>query len=123
VPSETKTHAVLRGNRIHDGASTGIFIYDCAKADIENNTIYSNLDAGVDVQADATAVLSGNRIYDGKTEGVFIGDKARVTLDDNVITSNDCEGTTACPQMFAAQLVCPQLTTSSLPMAVKASQW
>jgi parallel beta-helix repeat protein len=87
------SEAVLRGNRIHDGKSSGVSINDGASATLENNNIHSNVESCVQVYGEGSqAVLRGNHIQDGKMFGVSVSDVASATLENNTITDNDLSG-------------------------------
>jgi parallel beta-helix repeat protein len=84
---------VLKGNTVHDGKLSGVFIFGKAKATLENNKIHSNTRAGVYVGGEGSeAVLKGNHIHGGKAAGVFTIDKAKATLENNNIIGNDLNG-------------------------------
>jgi len=55
----------VRRNRIHDGASTGLFVYNDARGTYEDNEIFANDLSGVQVSHNADPVVRRNRIHDG----------------------------------------------------------
>lgn len=91
--SGTGTTASLSGCCIHDGASAGFFIFNQAKATLENNDIHSNVLSNVAVYHEGSeALLRNNRVRNGKHDGVRVYEKGLVTMERNIITGNDLEG-------------------------------
>jgi parallel beta-helix repeat protein len=82
----------LRRNRIHDGKSSGVFVYDDGRGTLEDNDIGGNALAGVTIKTGGDPTLRRNQIHDGKSTGVFVYDEGRGTLEDNDITGNALTG-------------------------------
>ena len=81
--------AVVVRCRIHNGNEGGVLICGGASATLENNTIFSNTLAGVQVRDEGSeGFLYCNRIFDGKETGVFICDGAHASMNKNIIHSN-----------------------------------
>jgi hypothetical protein len=75
----------LRRNRIHDGAQSGVFVYDQGLGTFEDNDIYAHAYAAVDVQSGGNPTVRRNRIHDGKQNGVLVGTDGLGTFEDNDI--------------------------------------
>jgi parallel beta-helix repeat protein len=82
----------LRGNRIHDGRESGVFVIDSGLGTLEDNDISGNGFAGVEIRSRANPTLRRNRIRDGRTDGVFVNHDGLGTLEDNDITDNTLSG-------------------------------
>ena len=82
----------IRGNRIHDGKSVGVFIYDESRGTYEDNDVSGNALAGFEVKVGADPVVRGNRIHDGKQSGVVVHDEGRGTYEDNDVSGNALAG-------------------------------
>jgi len=82
----------LRRNKIHDGMSAGVYVYDNGRGTLEDNDITGNAYSGVVIQADGDPTLRGNKIHDGKQDGVLVSDNGRGTVEDNDITGNGKSG-------------------------------
>jgi parallel beta-helix repeat protein len=83
---------VLRGNRIHDGKQSGVYVCEGGRGTLEDNDITGNALSGVAIQAGANPTLRGNRIHDGKGSGVDVYEGGRGTLEDNDIAGNGLAG-------------------------------
>ena len=65
---EVKTGAdpIVRRNRIHDGKSAGIVVYEQGRGTYEDNEVSGNALPGIEVGTGADPVVRRNRIHDGK---------------------------------------------------------
>ncbi len=78
----------IRTNRIHDGHSGGIFVYEQARGTIEDNEIFGNTHAGVVIKEGAEPILRRNRINRNGYEAVWIYDGGGGTFEDNDLRDN-----------------------------------
>ena len=84
----------IRRNRIHDGKTSGVFVYENGKGTIEDNDIFENVLSGVEISKEGNPVVRKNRIRDGKSSGVFINENGKGTIEDNEIYGNTNSGVT-----------------------------
>lgn len=84
----------LRRNRIHDGKTGGVYVYDNGQGTLEDNDISGNAMAGVDITEGSNPTARRNRIHNGKTDGVFVRENGQGTLEDNDIFANARAGVT-----------------------------
>lgn len=82
----------LRRNRIHDGKSGGIYVYENGLGTLEDNDIFGTADAGVAITERGNPTLRHNRIHDCKEDGVFVYGDGLGTLEDNDIFGNTYAG-------------------------------
>lgn len=82
----------IRRNRIHDGGSAGVLVYEKGRGTIEDNDIFANTHAGIAVRDDADPTVRRNRIHDGRSVGVLVAVKGRGTFEDNDIFANSLYG-------------------------------
>ena len=82
----------LRRNRIHDGKSGGVFVYEKGRGTLEDNDIFGNALAGVEIKQGGDPTLRRNRIHDGKSGGVYVYEEGQGTLEDNDIFGNALVG-------------------------------
>jgi parallel beta-helix repeat protein len=82
----------LRRNRIHDGKTSGVFIYENGQGTLEDNDIFGNALSGIEIKGGSNPVLRRNRIHDGKSGGVHILENGQGTLEDNDIFGNALTG-------------------------------
>lgn len=82
----------LRRNRIHDGGSGGIFVYENGRGTIEKNEISGNARAGIEIRTGADPVVRRNHIYDGKRDGIYVRQNGRGTVEDNLLQGNAGDG-------------------------------
>ena len=70
----------LRRCAIHDSKAAGVFIYDQARATIEDCEIFGNATAGIAISKGADPILKGCRLHGGQSSGVFVydGGKGRI---------------------------------------------
>jgi F-box protein 11 len=85
---------LLRRNRIHDGKSAGVYVYEDGRGTLEDNEIFGNAYAGVEIRTGGDPTLRRNRIHDGKQGGVYVNEDGRGTLEDNEIIGNAFRGVT-----------------------------
>lgn len=78
----------VRRNRIHDGKSAGIFVYEQGRGTFEDNEVTGNAFAGIAVSEGADPVVRRNLIHDGKEGGIFVYEQGRGTFEDNEVTGN-----------------------------------
>jgi len=82
----------LRGNRIHDGKVSGVFVYDNGFGTLEDNDITGNTHAGIVITTGGNPTVRRNRIHDGKTSGIHVYNNGLGTFEDNDITGNALAG-------------------------------
>ena len=82
----------IRRNRIHDGQSAGILVYQKARGLIEDNDIFASVHANVGIKDEADPTIRRNRIHNCQESGVLIYEKGRGTLEDNDIFENTKTG-------------------------------
>ena len=82
----------LRRNKIHDGAESGVFVYERGLGTLEDNEITGNARNGVAIITGGSPTLRRNQIHDNKANGVTIYDDGLGTLEDNDITGNARNG-------------------------------
>lgn len=80
---------VIRGNRIHDGASAGVYIFDGGKGQIINNEIYQNTKSAVLLKSGADPVVRGNIIRNGKANGIQLIEGSKGLFEDNDIFGHE----------------------------------
>ncbi len=78
----------VRNNRIHDGATGGIFVYDKGRGLYEDNEIYNNTLSGINVMTGADPIMRRNRIHTNQQHGVFIYDQGLGVFENNEIYAN-----------------------------------
>jgi parallel beta-helix repeat protein len=83
---------IVRGNRIHDGIASGVFVYDNGLGTVENNEIFANAYAGIEIKTGADPVVRGNRLHDGEQSGIYVNDNGRGTIENNEIYANAYSG-------------------------------
>ncbi len=82
----------LRRNKIHDGKSSGVFVYENGKGTLEENEIFGNSQPGVAIITGGNPTLRRNKIHDGKNTGVFVYKNGKGTLEENEIFRNSQPG-------------------------------
>ena len=82
----------LRRNRIHDGKTTGVQVYENGQGTLEDNEIFANALSGVEIKTGGNPTLRRNRIHDGKQVGVYVSENGLGTLEDNEILANAFTG-------------------------------
>jgi len=79
----------LKNCRIHDGADSGIYIFDNARASIENCDIYHNANANIAITQGANPAVKNCRIFEGENGGIVVwGNGATGTIEDCEITNH-----------------------------------
>lgn len=82
----------LRGNCIHGGRETGVYVYDDGLGTLEDNEVTDNAGIGVAIKGGADPTLRRNRIHHNRQSGVVAYDGGRGTLEDNDIAENALSG-------------------------------
>jgi parallel beta-helix repeat protein len=82
----------LRRNRIHDGKTGGVFVYQNGLGTLEDNEIFGNALAGVQIREGGNPTLRRNRVHDAQTNGVLVIQNGLGTLEDNEIFANGWDG-------------------------------
>ncbi len=78
----------LRHNKIHDGNSTGVEVYDDGLGVLEDNDIFGNAFGQVSINEGGNPTLRRNKIHDGKLNGVIVYKNGLGVLEDNDIFGN-----------------------------------
>ena len=78
----------LRRNKIHNGKTSGVVVYDSGLGTLEDNEITGNALSGVEIKTGGNPALRRNQIHDNKQNGVVVVDSGLGTLEDNDITRN-----------------------------------
>jgi F-box protein 11 len=76
---------VIRHNRIHDGQSNGVLVYESGRGTLEDNDIFGHGLSGVEIIEAGHPILRANRIHGGRGAGVFVHQNGRGLLEDNEI--------------------------------------
>lgn len=80
---------VLRNCRIHSGADSGLYLFDNARALIENCDVYRNVNDNVAITQGANPLIKNCRIFDGSNGGIVVwGNGATATVDDCEISGH-----------------------------------
>ena len=82
------TNPIVRGNRIHGSAQGGILVYENALGKIENNEIFQNKLAGIEIRQGADPLVIGNKIHHGRAGGILVQQKGKGRLEKNEIYKN-----------------------------------
>lgn len=77
----------IRRNRIHDGKSSGVFVYENGLGTIEDNHIFGNAFPSVAIQEGSNPTVRRNRIED-----VYVCENGLGTIEDNDISGCDTSG-------------------------------
>ncbi len=73
----------LKDCRVHDGADSGIYLFDNARARIENCDVYQNRNANLAVTQGANPTVKNCRFYAGENGGIVVwGNGATATIED-----------------------------------------
>ncbi len=78
----------LRKNRIHDGKSEGICVYDSGQGTLEDNDIFSNAGPGIVIGQCGNPVLRRNRINRNCGEAIRILERGSGTIENNDLRNN-----------------------------------
>lgn len=81
-------NAVIRRCKIHDGADSGVYVFDGAAGTIEECEVYGNENVGVAITTRAKPLISKCRIHDGKNAGVVVWDEGGGEIVDCDIYGN-----------------------------------
>jgi len=74
---------------IHDGADSGVYIFDNARARVESCNIYQNQNVNLAITQGANPAIKKCRIYAGENGGIVIwGNGATGTIEDCEITNH-----------------------------------
>ena len=74
---------LIKNCRIHDGADSGVYIFDNARAQIENCDVYRNTNDNLAITQGANPRVKNCRIFEGENGGVVIwGNGATGTIED-----------------------------------------
>jgi len=83
---------LVRGNHIHDGKSSGVFVYEGGRGRIEKNRITGNANTAIAVSEDSDPQVRGNTLTGGKAGGIYVYEKGRGLFEDNEIADNEGAG-------------------------------
>ena len=78
----------LRRNRIHDGKTSGVLVYDSGLGTLEDNDITGNSLSGVEIKTGGNPTLRRNRINRNGYQAVYVHDGGKGLLEDNDLTGN-----------------------------------
>lgn len=78
---ETGANPKLLRNRIHDGLQSGVFCYDQGLGLLQENDVYNNLTAGVQIVEGADPILEGNTLREQRRENIKEGHKKASPVD------------------------------------------
>lgn len=87
-----RAYPKLRGNKIHDGKVSGIFVYENGQGMIEDNDIFGNAYSGIEIREAGNPTVRSNRIHDGKTTGIMVWNNGKGLIEDNHIFENGYHG-------------------------------
>ena len=87
-----KAFPKLRGNKIHDGKASGIYVRENGQGLIEDNDIFGNALAGIVIKEAGNPTVRGNKIHDGKDAGIFVYGNGRGLVEYNDIFGNALSG-------------------------------
>ncbi|HEV2706474.1 MAG TPA: right-handed parallel beta-helix repeat-containing protein [Pyrinomonadaceae bacterium] len=79
-------------NRIHDGQSSGVYVYASGLGTLEDNDIFGNALSNVSIKSNGNPTLRRNRIHDSKQNGVMVYENGQGTLENNDIFGNGYSG-------------------------------
>jgi len=79
----TSTNPHLKNCSIHDGADSGIYVFDNARGLIENCEVHRNANVNVAVTAGANPTIRDCRVFEGRNGGVVVwGNGATAIVED-----------------------------------------
>ena len=82
-------NSIIKNCLIHDGADSGIYIFDNARARIENCDVYRNANANIAITQGANPAIKSCRIFEGENGGIVVwGNGATGTIEDCEITNH-----------------------------------
>lgn len=79
-------------NKIHNCAGTGIYVYDTAKGQIEDNDIYENGQSGIELSEAANPEIKFNRLQNNAQHGILVHDNGKGEITDNEVFKNRLAG-------------------------------
>ncbi len=80
---------LIKNCSVHDGADSGIFIFDNARASVENCDVYHNANVNLAITQGANPAVKNCRIYAGENGGIVVwGNGAAGTIEDCEITNH-----------------------------------
>jgi parallel beta-helix repeat protein len=79
-------------NKIHDGKTCGVYVYENGQGVIESNEIYSNEGNGLLISNGGNPTIIHNKIYNGKGCGVYVSENGQGVLENNEIYRNASSG-------------------------------
>ena len=75
-------------NKIHNGESVGVYVYEKGKGTIEDNEIFENGYTGVAICSGGKTVIRQNRINKNGYEAIWIFENCGGTFEDNDLRDN-----------------------------------
>jgi hypothetical protein len=73
----------LKNCSIHNGADSGIYIFDNARASIEHCDVYHNANANIAITQGANPAVKNCRVFEGENGGIVVwGNGATATIED-----------------------------------------
>jgi parallel beta-helix repeat protein len=85
-------YPILRENTIHDGKSSGVYVFENGYGVIENNEIFGNALSGIGISKGGNPTVRGNKIRDGKQDGVMVEENGLGLIENNDIIGNAFAG-------------------------------
>ena len=82
----------VRRNRIHDGKSAGVVVYENGRGTIEDNDIFGNGQSSLAIMGGGDPLVRRNRIHAGKESGVFVYENGKGTIEDNDVFGHPLAG-------------------------------
>jgi len=74
---------LLKNCLVHDGADSGVYIFDNARASIESCDVYYNANANIAITQGANPAVKNCRIFEGKNGGIVVwGNGAAGVIED-----------------------------------------
>jgi len=87
-----KAFPKLRGNKIHDGKASGIYVYENGQGLIEDNDISGNALANIAIMEAGNPIVRRNKIHDGKASGIYVYENGQGLIEENDIFGNAFSG-------------------------------
>jgi len=78
----------LRRSRIHDGKTTGVFVYANGQGTLEDNDIVANAGAGVEIREGGNPTLRRNRISENGFHAIYVRNGGGGVFEDNDLRGN-----------------------------------
>ncbi len=82
------TEVLLQRCRIHSGADSGLYIFNAARATVEECELDNNSNVGVAVTDRATVTLQRSAIHDGRHAGVVAWNQGQAVLEECEVFGN-----------------------------------